>query len=157
MKTIYEKLEMAGIIQRENQLKRRPLSRADRAIIERYRTEARELGLRERDIRRHEMNGEQNKWSLRDVPYEAVFLGFQEYDGFKVRLYNVVGNHPLNGSTLTLTGLVHNRIWPSKMNGPQIAYAYLAEILGTAWIKVLEVKAKVSRGVPPTLGTSSGG
>lgn len=112
------------------------LSRPDRNIIDRVRARAiHEHGYGWTMINGLEMEGERGRRGHKAFPIEAEFRGLQEMEmwGLTVRLYNIVGDHILNGSTVGVVTLIHNGIMPLDISLPRIGYEYVKENFITAW------------------------
>lgn len=138
MRTIEDRLIGNGLIFREARLKSQSVSNIDRKIILRVRNEAYGSGLDRRAVNALEMRGERGEFGLRAVPYESVFKGLQTILGpFTMRLYDIQGDHELNGSTVSLMTLVHKRIPIYDISFPRVVLEYLKEVILISWIEVL--------------------
>lgn len=94
--------------------KGKSLDRAERSIILRVRAKAFAQGFTRTLVNAFEMEGEQGMRGTAPEPLEALFIGNQEIGllGWSVRLYNIVGDHPLNNSTVTSLTLFRNGVTP---------------------------------------------
>ncbi len=114
----------------------RSLSATERRMIDRIQTAAiHEHGYGWRGMNALIMEGERGRRGSMPMPLEAEFRGLQEMEtfGLTVRLYNIVGDHPQNGSTVGVVTLLHNGIMPLDISLPRIGYEYLKEHFITGW------------------------
>ncbi len=111
------------------------LSGPDRRIIARARDEALVAGYADSTIRAIEMEGERGLRGAMHHPIEARYIGSQEMESFglSVRLYNIEGDHTLNNSTVGVTTLVHNGIFPVDLSFFGVAREYAKENLIVGW------------------------
>lgn len=105
------------------------LSRPDRQIILRARAKAHELGLAQHSINALEMEGERGQRGYAAMPIDTVFIGLQEMQlfGWKMRLYNIEGDHPLNNSTVSTRTLVGLGLLPLDISLPAVAWECFKE------------------------------
>lgn len=117
------------------------LSRPERSIIDRVRDRAIQHGYGWTLINGLEMEGERGRRGHKAFPLQVEFRGLQkmELGGLTVRLYNIVGDHPLNGSTVGVATLIHNGIMPLDISLPRIGYEYMKEHLIAAWWQMLSL------------------
>lgn len=149
---IEKKLIGNGHLIAEAKRKRQSLTRAYRAIIGRVRQQAIDAGISRQAWQDLEMQGEIGIKGIVGSYVEAKFVGMQEMTkALKMRLYNIEGDHPQNGSTVGVMTLVHEWILPLDISPLQIAKEYLKEALFLAWAPIDDVWFKIKKFFPMLL------
>lgn len=138
MKRIEELLVGNGNIMRGLHTRGRSLSAGDRAIILRNRQRALDEGYTRITINALEMEGERGTRGAIGYPVSSRFRGIQETSvrGLSLRLYDIEGDHPLNGSTVTVSTLLGKGIIPTDISFFRALIEATKEVLFMAYFEL---------------------
>ncbi len=128
--------------------KGKSLDRAERSIILRAREKASAAGYSRTTINALEMEGEGGRVGIGGMPIDLVFIGNQDaaFHGLTFRLYNIVGDHPLNQSTVTAGSLFMMGLFPLDLSFFGLVKEFLKEkFMDVVWFTHSFVR-KISTG-----------
>lgn len=100
-------------------------------------------GFTKHSINMFELEGERGTKGMVMPEVTARFIGVQEMMGWKLRLYNIEGDHPLNNSTVAVSTLFFQGISVPDLNFVQIVYQLLNETLFSISCKFYDIYYRI--------------